>query len=72
EVTIRSILQILCTLAQVDPAVVQDRERLRPSEQRRMVADCQRLRRDTGWEPVIPLETSLKQILDQFRTNQTT
>lgn len=71
EVTIRSILQTLCTLAQVNPVVVQDSARLRPSEQRRMVADCQRLRQDTGWEPVIPLETSLQQILDQFRTNQT-
>jgi len=71
EVTIRSILQILCTQAQVNPAVVQDSARLRPSEQRRMVADCRRLRHDTGWEPVIPLETSLQQILDQFRTSQT-
>lgn len=71
EVTIRSILRTLCTLAQVSPAVVLDSARLRPSEQRRMVADCQRLRRDTGWEPVIPLETSLQQILDQFRINET-
>lgn len=71
EVTIRSILQTLCTLARVDPAVVQDSARLRPSEQRRMVADCQRLRLDTSWEPTIPLETSLQQILDQFKTNQT-
>lgn len=71
EVTIRSILQTLCTLARVDPAIVQDSARLRPSEQRRMVADCQRLRADTGWEPAISLETSLQQILDQFRTNQT-
>lgn len=71
EVTIRSILHTLCTLARVDPAIVQDSARLRPSEQRRMVADCQRLRADAGWEPAIPLETSLQQILDQFRTNQT-
>ncbi len=71
EVTIRSILHKLCALARVDPAIVQDSARLRPSEQRRMVADCQRLRADTGWEPAIPLETSLQQILDQFRTNQT-
>jgi len=71
EVTIRSILQTLCTLARVNPAVVQDSARLRPSEQRRMVADCQCLRADTGWEPTIPLETSLQQILDQFRKSQT-
>lgn len=71
EVTIRSILQTLCTLARVDPVVVQDKSRLRPSEQRRMVANCQRLREHTGWQPAISLQTSLQQILDQFRTNQT-
>lgn len=71
EVTIRSILQTLCAQAQVEPTVVSDSARLRPSEQRRMVADCGRLRQDTGWEPAISLETSLQQILDQFRTSQT-
>lgn len=71
EMTIRHILQTLCTLAQVAPAVVQDTAKLRPSEQRRMVADCSRLRGDTGWEPAISLNTTLKQILDQFRMNQT-
>ncbi|MGN6656377.1 MAG: GDP-mannose 4,6-dehydratase [Rhodanobacter sp.] len=71
EVTIRSILQTLSMLAGVDPAIVQDGARLRPSEQRRMVADCRRLRADTGWEPALPLEASLQQILDTFRTDQT-
>ncbi len=71
EVTVRSILQTLCAQAQVEPTVVSDSARLRPSEQRRMVADCGRLRQDTGWEPAISLETSLQQILDQFRTSQT-
>lgn len=71
EITIRSILQILCTLAQIHPTITQDNARLRPSEQRRMAADCRCLRRDTGWNPIVPLETSLQQILNQFRTGHT-
>jgi GDP-4-dehydro-6-deoxy-D-mannose reductase len=70
EVTIRSILRSLCSIAGIDPVIAQDSSRLRPSEQRRMVADCQRLRDDTGWAPSIPLETSLQQIFDQFRMKQ--
>lgn len=71
EVTIRSILQTLCKQARVDPTVAQDSSRLRPSEQRRMVADCTRLQEDTGWVAAIPLETSLQHILDQYRIDKT-
>lgn len=71
EVTIRSILHSLCALAGIDPIITQDNSRLRPSEQRRMVANYERLREDTGWVSAIPLETSLQQILDQFRINET-
>ena len=71
EVTIRSILHSLCALAGVDPVITQDSSRLRPSEQRRMVANCGRLREETGWESAVPLETSLQQILDQFRIDET-
>jgi len=71
EVKIRWILGELCRIAGVDPEIRQNASRLRPNEQRRMVASHERLRADTGWEPSIPLETSLEQILEHFRTNET-
>jgi GDP-4-dehydro-6-deoxy-D-mannose reductase len=71
EVKIRWILNELCLMAGVDPEIRQDASRLRPNEQRRMLASHDRLRADTGWEPTIPLETSLEQILQHFRTNET-
>lgn len=71
EVTVRSILHRLCQLAGVEPAIETDQTRFRPNEQRRMMASCDRLRRDTGWESRVPLETSLGQILDYFRTKET-
>jgi GDP-4-dehydro-6-deoxy-D-mannose reductase len=71
EVKIRWILNELCRMAGVDPKIRQDSSRLRPNEQRRMAASHDRLRMDTGWEPSIPLETSLEEILKHFRTNKT-
>lgn len=70
EVMIRSILRQLCELAGVDPAIDEDQARLRPNEQRRMVASSERLQRDTGWKPQISLEASLVQILEYFRMNE--
>ena len=70
EVMIRAVLRQLCELVGVDPIIEEDRSRFRPNEQRRMVASCERLQRDTGWRPQISLETSLAQILDYFRTNK--
>lgn len=71
EVMIRSILRQLCELAGVDPAIDEDQTRLRRNEQRRMVASSERLQRDTGWKPQISLESSLVQILEYFRMNET-
>lgn len=71
EVTVRSILHRLCQLAEVEPVIETDQSRFRPNEQRRMMASCDRLRRDTGWEPQVSLETSLGHILSYFRTKET-
>jgi GDP-4-dehydro-6-deoxy-D-mannose reductase len=66
EVKIRDILGILCELAGVKPRVTTDPSRLRATEQRRMVASATKLHGDTGWTPAIPLDISLKQILETF------
>ena len=70
EVVVRTILRQLCELAGVDPAIEEDRARMRPTEQRRMVASCEQLQRDTDWKPQISLETSLVQILEYSRMNE--
>jgi GDP-4-dehydro-6-deoxy-D-mannose reductase len=68
EVKIREILTILCRQAGVSPDIQQDAARLRPSEQRRMVASSDKLSRDTGWAPRWALDRTLQQILDTFST----
>ncbi len=63
EYSLRSVLERLLQLADVDARIVQDPTRLRPSEQRRMRGSYAKLRTDTGWEPSIALDQSLGDIL---------
>lgn len=69
ERSLREMLDRLCALQGISPDICQDPARLRPSEQRRMAADPSRLRADTGWEPVIPLDSTLQDILKDARQN---
>jgi GDP-4-dehydro-6-deoxy-D-mannose reductase len=67
ERRVRDLLLAMCRLASVEADIHQDVAKIRPAEQRRMVADAGRLSRDTGWRPRIPLETTLTDILDDAR-----
>ncbi|MFC3813456.1 GDP-mannose 4,6-dehydratase [Lysobacter sp. GCM10012299] len=68
ERRIRDLLMRMCELSGVAPEVKQDPARLRPSEQRRMVADSARLRSDTGWTPRFSIDMTLRDILEDART----
>ncbi len=67
ERSVRSLLSRLIDIAGVDARIEQDRNRLRPSEQRRVFGSFEKLRRDTGWLPDIPIEQTLHDILDDWR-----
>jgi GDP-4-dehydro-6-deoxy-D-mannose reductase len=69
ERRVRDLIQGMCELAGVSPEIRQDPARMRPADQRRMVADAGRLRRDTGWIPDISIETTLNDILVDARNN---
>ena len=66
EYRIRDLLRQLLTLAGVEASIEQDATRLRPAEQRRMVASFDALQRDTGWQPAIPMEESLQDLLNDW------
>jgi GDP-4-dehydro-6-deoxy-D-mannose reductase len=68
ETRVSDILATLVALAGIDATTHQDASRLRPSEQRRMVASADKLRRDTGWAPRFAIQQTLTDILDNFRT----
>lgn len=65
--TIREILEALLRLCTCPVRVEVDAARLRPSDVREAVCDCRRFQRDTGWEPTIALEQSLRDVLDDWR-----
>jgi GDP-4-dehydro-6-deoxy-D-mannose reductase len=66
-VSIREVLSRLVAQARERVEVRVDPARLRPSDAARIVGDPRRLRGATGWTAAIPLETSLKDLLDDWR-----
>ena len=64
---IRDALDKLVELSDVKMEVRQDPKRLRPSDVPRLLGDNSKFKADTGWEPEIPFETTLQDILDFWR-----
>ncbi len=64
---IQEILERLLALSEAPIEVEVDPERLRPVDVPRLVGDPGRLRQATGWEPRVPLERTLRDLLDDWR-----
>ena len=65
--SIQTVLDMLLSMSSVQIEVRQDPARMRPVDVPCRVGDASRLHARTGWEPVIPLEQSLRDILDDWR-----
>lgn len=65
--SIREILGKLVEISGVRVDVRTDKGRLRPSDVPLLEGDNSAFRRDTGWEPVIPIERTLADLLDFWR-----
>ena len=66
-VTIRQLLQMLLSLTDVEIEVRQDPARMRPSDVEILLADTTKFHELTGWEPEIPLERTLEDLLNYWR-----
>jgi GDP-4-dehydro-6-deoxy-D-mannose reductase len=66
-VTIRELLDQLLALSDAEVEVQVDPERLRPSDVEILLGDYSKFKADTGWEPSIPLEQTLRDTLDYWR-----
>ncbi len=69
EMRVRDLLGMMCRAAGIDPVVHQDPARIRPAEQRRMVASAQLLSADTGWAPSYSIESTITDILKDATNN---
>lgn len=67
DVTIRRMLDILLSMSDIDIEVRQDPARMRPSDVEILLADTTKFTTLTGWKADIPLEKTLKDLLDYWR-----
>lgn len=67
ETPLREVIATLLDIAGVQATIETEPSRQRSAEQRRVVADISKVRRDTGWSPRIPLEETLAVTLDYWK-----
>ncbi len=67
DYTIKWLLNKLIKLSPVKIDVVQDPDRMRPSDIQRLLGDSTKFRKLTGWKPEIPIEQTLEDTLDYWR-----
>ncbi len=65
--SIQELLDTLLAMSRVPIQVQQDPARMRPSDVPDLVCDNRRIREQIGWQPTIPFEQSLRDILDYWR-----
>jgi len=65
--SIRDMLDLLLSMTKVKIEVKQDPARLRPSDVPVLLGDHSKFTAATGWEPTIPFEQTLRDMLDYWR-----
>ena len=66
-ITIRGMLDKLLAMSKIEVKVEIDPDRLRPSDVEVLLGDSSKFRADTGWEPRIPFDITLRDLLDYWR-----
>lgn len=64
---VREMLDMLLGMTDVSIEVKVDPARLRPSDVKILVCDATKFRKLTGWQPQIPFEQTMKDLLDYWR-----
>jgi GDP-4-dehydro-6-deoxy-D-mannose reductase len=67
ERAIRSMLEKILAASKVEAEIVKDTARLRPSEQRRVAGDFEKLHSACGWRPEIEIDQTITDILEDWR-----
>ncbi|MFF2484541.1 GDP-mannose 4,6-dehydratase [Paenibacillus sp. NPDC058071] len=65
--TIREVLNTLLGLSAVSIEIQEDPARLRPSDVKALVGDYSKFHAVTGWQPEIPFEQTMKDLLNYWR-----
>ena len=67
-IRIAELLERLLALSEAKVDIEVDPERLRPSDVEILLGDTSKFHGDTGWEPRIPLDKTLQDLLDYWRS----
>ncbi len=65
--TIGAMLDLLLSMTSNNIEIKQDPSRMRPSDVEVLQGDCSKFRRQTGWEPRIPFEKTMQDLLNYWR-----
>jgi len=65
--SVREVLDTLLSLSKVKVKVEVDAKRLRPSDVPILLSDCTKFRKLTGWEPRIPFQQTMSDLLEYWR-----
>lgn len=66
--TVGEMLNKMMSMSSVkDIKIIVDPARLRPSDVTLQIPDCTKFKKETGWEPVIPYDVTIKDSLDYWR-----
>ncbi|MBD3920207.1 GDP-mannose 4,6-dehydratase [Paenibacillus sp. PR3] len=65
--SIGSLLQLLLSLSPITVTIEQDAARMRPSDVPIVIGDAAKFSSLTGWQPEIPIETTMREVLDYWR-----
>jgi GDP-4-dehydro-6-deoxy-D-mannose reductase len=67
--TIQEMLDLLLTMSSIKVEVRQDPARMRPSDVTLLWADASKFKAATGWEPEIPFEQTMRDLLNYWRAH---
>ncbi|MEO0135993.1 MAG: GDP-mannose 4,6-dehydratase [candidate division WOR-3 bacterium] len=67
-IKIKELLEKMIALVNLDLEIVPDPARMRPSDVELLIGSYEKFHAATGWEPSIPLEQTLKDLLDYWRS----
>ena len=67
--SIQEVLNVLLSLTDRRIKIMKDLARFRPNDIPVLIGDSSKLRKITGWKPEIPLEKTLKDLLEYWRNN---
>ena len=64
---IKKVLEILLSFSKTKMTVKKDPARMRPSDVLVLLGDCSKFKKQTGWQPKIPFEKTLEDLLNYWR-----